>query len=38
MRAYQLMGYDIRPESRDPVRTEKGRFMRLRSPASSEMD
>src|ERR1700680_5051107 len=25
MRAYQLIGYDIRPESRDPPRTEKGR-------------
>jgi hypothetical protein len=36
MRPYPF--YDVRPESRDPVRTEKGRFVRLRSPASSEMD
>jgi hypothetical protein len=35
---YQLTGYDVRPESRDPVGTEKGRFVRVRSPVSSEMD
>jgi hypothetical protein len=36
--AYRLIGYDVRPESRDPLRTEKGHFVRVRSPVSSEMD
>ena len=38
MRAYQLIGYEVLPETRDPVRTEKGRFVRVRSPVSTEMD
>ena len=32
------LSFDIRPESRDLLRTEKGCFARVRSPLSSEMD
>jgi hypothetical protein len=35
MQAYRLVGYDVRPQSRDPVRTEKGRFVRVRSRRSA---